>query len=120
VSPALSLPDAIADELLAAELCRRRLGVRSAGDVVALTVTVVGVAGNLSSVAVAVPMFKEFARGLVSATVRQHPEPADAAIALRVTNPDGVTFEVVVAAADVDRATVAVVDALAAAHKFNA
>jgi hypothetical protein len=116
VSLTITLSATLADELVAAGVCGRPLGRRGGAEAAAVAVTVVGVAGNLSSVIVALPMLRAFARRLIAGVAADRSPDASATIALRVTRADGTTVEIAVAGPSVDDATNALVEALAAAQ----
>lgn len=112
---AVALPSVLADDLVAAGVCNRPLSRRTGAGMPAVAVTIVGVAGNLSSVIVALPMLQQFAQRLVG-NIESRRSCAQATIDLRMTRPDGTVVELSVAAASAQTATEAVIDTLRAAQ----
>jgi hypothetical protein len=85
----IELPPEVAHELLGEDLCTLPLTQRGAAADVAVAVTVVGVAGNLSSVLVAGPALRAFVSGLLHAAWHGRPDRAATSVDLRLTQADG-------------------------------
>jgi hypothetical protein len=111
----VSIPADIANELFVSGACEYPLGTRADPTTTTTVVQILGAAGGLASVVVAIPVIREFSRKLVDSVTHRHARTPTSTIELQVMRPDGTVVNVIASSIDSDDAASVIAEALTAA-----
>jgi hypothetical protein len=100
----ISLPDAVAQDLLDSRVCLAPLSTRADPATVAAAVAIVGFAADACTVLVSAGSALRFARGLVRSSWGRQSSIGTTAVTICITTPDGARFSVAVTGLDDERA----------------